>query len=149
MKKQKIAPLKWKLFVVFLTVILPICFGVYLYMTPRPVPAANLISIRGSVMQLLNETETPVFNITVIALSDVEGVKGFTNETGQYEIWVGYPQNLSAPIFICVMNGTSEVAWRNQTLPDVVICIEATETYTVWGFVDFEPIVLKEQTEYG
>jgi len=113
-------------------------------MTPRRMPPANLISIRGSVIQLLNETETPVFNITIVAMSDVEAVKGFTNETGHYEIWVRYPQNLSTPIFVCVMNGTSEIAWRNQTLPDVVIT-EATETYTVWGFVDFEPIVLKEQ----
>jgi len=143
--ERKSAPLKWQLFLILVVILIPVSLFVYLYFMPAPKPHYNFIAVSGKVLQITNGTEQPVFNATTVAITDGKNFeKSFTNETGDYEIWVKYPENYSIPIFVMVFNEEGLLlGMRNQTLPDVVICIEATETYTVWGPVIFEPIIIE------
>lgn len=142
---EKTVPLKWKLFVVALFCVV-FALSVFLWTRPR-LHRTVFIAVRGKVYELNDETQEPLFNVTVVAVTDGENfVKGFTNETGDFEIWVKYPENLSIPVYVYAYKPTYVECWRNQTMPTHVTLIKETEAYSIYGYVTFGSIVMVKES---
>lgn len=144
----KVMPLKWKIFIVVLVAAFFIAATVLLFSLGPQQVHFDFIAVRGRIYELKNETETPLFNVTIIAITDEENaVKGFTNETGDFEVWVKYPENLSRLVWVYALKRGYVECWKNQSMPAIVLCVKETQAYTVWGYVTFDPILLVKETE--
>lgn len=126
----------------------------FLFLTSRKfAEVTRFVAVTGQVLKVSNETQSQLQGVTVVALTDMTNmVKGFTNETGEYEIWVKYPQNISAPVMIYVSKENyTDISglegWRQSLLPHEMGVVNQTGAYTVWGYVTFPPVILAKNEE--
>lgn len=155
-KKQKQPSRLVKIVFVLSLAAFLIAMTTLLYLSRQKVPTVyeKILAVRGTVYETTNNNESvPLFNVTVVAVTDKEHyIKALTNESGQFYLWITYPKNLSIPVFIyCVKQGYSDSlgqgGWRNQTLhPKDLDLLERTETYEVWGVLNFETVYFVKES---
>jgi len=112
------------------------------YYRPTPIQRYDWISCRGFVMD--NATQ-PIFNVTIVVVTDNSNLfKGFTNESGQFEVLAPFPLNKSLPIFCYASKpGYVDITRYVAKLPNVTVLTEDHDV--IWGYVDFQIIMRKTE----
>jgi len=133
-----------KVYTAALLVVLSSIFGIpiMLYFMVSSVPAVReqWIVSRGII---LDNGTAPIFNATVVVYTDETFMeKGFTNKTGQFEVFSPFPVNLSLPVMCFVYASGYVSTVQNATVPTDMILVNSDSTGDFWGYVDFQ-IALK------
>jgi len=135
------------------TIVVLICLSFYVLYSPPRQPV-DLVVVRGNVVSIVNKTMKAVDDVTVIVCVGVEyAVKGFSNESGFFEVWIDYPENISIPVrvFAFRLEGSliTEKFNGSYVFPkrEDLELLEETASYTLWGYINCETIIMEKTGE--
>jgi len=111
----------------------------------------RLANIEATVHELQNRfwvETTPLRHQRILDVLKEKPVKSFSDTTGHYEIIIDFPENDSASILVQVFKtGYEDIlgleGWREQPLPHELQLISQEQHYLLWGYVTFDPIILR------